>query len=423
MNHKKWLIGAGLLALSAALAQGSGPLLFISTQFAQLEEVQRVKDVVLKGAPVAVDFVAQDGASFSSRLQAEQKAGKVTVSLAGGLHGDFAGVPAPTLDNLDDIAAKLKGRGIPSNLMTLGKLGTKNQKYIPWAQATYVMVANKQALPYLPAGADLNNLTYKQLIQWGKNIFDKTGQKRLGFPAGPNGLIHRFVQGFLLPSYAGTTVKRFKSPLAESAWKDMKALWSYSNPQSSGYNFMQEPLLSGEVWVAWDHVARLKDAVTQKPNDFVAFPVPSGPRGRGYMPVVVGLAIPAGAPNRAGAAAMIDFLTKPAAQAATLRENAFFPVIDGDLPGDLSQGIKLLAGAVNKQLGKGSVVALLPVGLGAQNGEFNKIYIDTFQRIILRNQAIPDALSTEADALNKIMDTANVPCWAPDSGPAPCEAE
>ena len=47
--------------------------------------------------------------------------------------------------------------------MTLGKLGTAQQLYIPWMQATYIMAANKKALPYLPAGADINALTYEQL--------------------------------------------------------------------------------------------------------------------------------------------------------------------------------------------------------------------------------------------------------------------
>ena len=42
---------------------------------------------------------------------------------------------------------------------------------------------------------------------------------------------------------------------------------------------MQEPLLTGEVWVAFDHVARLADAFNQKPDDFVAFPAPAGPGG------------------------------------------------------------------------------------------------------------------------------------------------
>ena len=57
------------------------------------------------------------------------------------------------LQPIDDVAAKLAGRGIPASLMQLGKLGTPNQQYIPWMQATYVLAVNKKALPYLPARA------------------------------------------------------------------------------------------------------------------------------------------------------------------------------------------------------------------------------------------------------------------------------
>jgi len=44
------------------------------------------------------------------------------------------------------------------------------------------------------------------------------------------------------------------------------------------------------VWIAWDHIARVKDALTTQPDQFVAFPAPAGPKGRGYMPVIAGLA-------------------------------------------------------------------------------------------------------------------------------------
>lgn len=410
-NLKWWLIGAGTLA-GVALAQGAGKVLFISTQFAQVAESQAMRTVILKGGPADVDFLGQDTAAFISRIQAEQKSGKVGSSLLGGLHGDFSTIP-DNLDNVDDVLAKMKGRGLPNSMIALGKLGTKNQKYIPWAQATYVMVANKKALEYLPSGVDLGKITYKQLAAWGKNIKDKTGQNRLGFPAGPNGLIHRFVQGYLLPSYTSSVVTRFKSPLAVEAWKDMQNIWQYTNPQSTSYNFMQEPLMSGEVWVAWDHVARLKDALDKAPNDYVVFPAPSGPRGRSYMPVIVGLAIPKGAPNRAGAVATVDYLLQNKAQMALPREVGFFPVIDDKLPADLPQGTKLMVSAVAAQA-KTGVVSLLPMGLGAAGGEFNKAYIDTFQRIIIRKQNIQDALNTQAQAINTILNNAKAPCWAPD---------
>ena len=63
-------------------------------------------------------------------------------------------------------------RGIPANLMELGKLGTAQQQYIPWMQATYVMVANKQALQYLPAGADVRAYMNQAAFLLGAGIAD-----------------------------------------------------------------------------------------------------------------------------------------------------------------------------------------------------------------------------------------------------------
>jgi multiple sugar transport system substrate-binding protein len=32
---------------------------------------------------------------------------------------------------------------------------------------------------------------------------------------------------------------------------------------------MQEPLLSGDVWIGFDHIARVLDALRQKPDQFL----------------------------------------------------------------------------------------------------------------------------------------------------------
>jgi hypothetical protein len=60
--------------------------------------------------------------------------------------------------------------------MRLGKFGTAHQLYIPWMQASYIMVANREALSYLPAGADINALSYDQLASWASAIQEKTGR-------------------------------------------------------------------------------------------------------------------------------------------------------------------------------------------------------------------------------------------------------
>ena len=407
----------------APATPGAQDVVFLSTQLRPIEEAQKVRDVLLKGAPQTT-FVTEEPAQLTVRMKAEQDAGKRTVSLVGALHGELQPlVPMGALEPLDDVAAKLADRGIPANLMTLAKLGTDRLMYIPWMQATYVMVVRKDALAYLPAGADVNALTYAQLAAWGKAIQEKTGQRRIGFPAGPKGLFARFLQGNLYPSYTASMVSEYRSAEAEAMWGEFKALWATVNPNATNYDFMQEPLLEGQVWIAWDHIARVKEALAAMPDKFLVVPPPAGPKGRAYMPVIAGFGIVKGAPNRAGAAALIEHLTKPETQVATAAEVGFFPVVNAQLPADLPVAVKLLADGIARTQGASdAVVALLPVGLGAKGGEFNKVYFDTFQRIVLRGENIKTVLDDEAAMMRAIINDTKAPCWAPDKaseGPCP----
>lgn len=420
---------AALFALATTLA-GSGlalaqsDTLFLSTQLRPVEEATLFRGMILNNAPQKVTYAVEEPGPFDVRVTAETRAGKRTVSLLGALHGEIQPLlGSGSLDPVDDLVAQARAAGVPENLITLGKLGTEKQQYIPWMQATYIMAAKKEALQYLPAGADINALTYAQLRDWAKAIQEKTGKRALGFPAGPKGLMARFFQGYLYPSYTGGVVSTFKSADAEAMWAEFKSLWAYVNPGSTNYDFMQEALLAGDVMIAFDHVARLKDALIAAPNAYVTFPAPAGPKGRGYMPVVVGLAIAKDAPNRPGAVATINHLLSAKTQVRVAANLGFFPVVKADLPADLSGGIKLLVEGVAKTQGaRDALVSLLPVGLGAKGGEFNKVYMDTFQRIVLRNEDIKSALAAQATALKAIMEETKAPCWAPDkasSGPCP----
>jgi multiple sugar transport system substrate-binding protein len=413
-----------LLGAATLSAEGWAETIFLSTQLRPIEEAQKVRNVILEGFPDQVEFIPEDAGPFLNRIRAEAEAGRVTVGVIGALHGDLPPVQGH-LDALDDVLAKLADRSFSEAYVELGRLGTEQQLYVPWMQATYIMAAHKSALGHLPQGADLNALTYAQLAEWGSNIEAATGERKLGFPAGPKGLMHRFFQGYLYPSYTGGVVRTFKSADAEAMWGEFKALWQHVNPRSASYDFMQEPLLAGEVLVAFDHTARLMDALRQKPDEFVAFPAPSAGKGRGYMPVLAGLAIPKGAPDRDASARLIDYMTRPETQAITLREVAFFPVVEVELPDELPEGVRLAAAAIAAQSGSADALpSLLPVGLGEKGGEFNKVFTDTFQRIVIRGQDVRAALDTEGGKLAQIMAETGAPCWAPDApsdGPCPVE--
>ena len=424
MRHlSAWFIIAGLLIAGAARAED---LVFLSTQLRPIEEAQKMRNLILKDFPHKVDYVTEQPAQLPVRIKAEQQGGTHTIDVVGALHGELQ--PLVTLEALvplDDLARSVKSRGVPDRLMTLGKFGTVHQLYIPWMQATYIMVANREALPYLPAGTDLNALSYDQLVLWASAVQEKTGKRMLGFPAGPQGLMHRFFEGFLYPSYTGGVVVPFRSEAAEAMWTQFASLWKSVNPNSTSYNFMQEPLLAGDVWIAFDHIARLLDALRQKPDQFIAFPAPAGPKGRGYMPVLAGLAVVKGAPDMNGAMALIDYLAQPATQIATARSVGFFPVVTADLPPDLDPGIKLGAAAIERtQSAKDALTALLPIGLGQRGGEFDKVFMDTFQLIVLRGQKPRAVLDREAETLRRLMTETGAPCWLPDPpSTGPCQVQ
>lgn len=423
IQSRLMLAGALAAVMTAAGTVGaSAQVLFWSTQAAPIEETQAMREQVLAGFEGGVDFQPQEVGPFVTRLEAELEAGTGSIGVVGALHGELS-TYADSWTDLSDV--DLGGIEVSEAFLELGKLGTDQQLYMPWMQANYVMAASKEALEYLPEGADINALTYDQFVEWMGVLASETGSPKFGFPAGPQGLKHRFFQGFLLPSYTGSTVTKFRSAEAETAWNKFKELWQYTNPASTNYAFMQEQLLNGDVWVAFDHVARLADAFNQRPDDFVAFPAPSGPVGRGFMPVLAGIAIPQGAPDVEQSKALVAYMMQPETQVATLRATNFFPVTDAPLPEDLPPSARALGEAITTMTsGEDALPALLPIGLGDLGGQFNQVYTDTFERIVLGNQDVRQVLDEQANTLRSLMEQAGAPCWAPDEpseGPCPVE--
>jgi multiple sugar transport system substrate-binding protein len=419
---------AGASRATAGPAQNVGKVTAFFGQFGAIAEQEGIRKYVFKGFRGDVDGVFAPITApnaFVDRVRAEAKAGKGGIDLLVGLHGDFVtfqneGLILP----VNDLAKQIKN--LPAPLVKIGKLGTANQFYIPHSTATYVMVANKDVLKYMPKGADINALTYGQVFAWAKAIRKGTGQNRFGLPASDTGLFHRFLQGFLVPSFTGGFVTNYRSKEAVQAWAYMRQLWQYTHPQSLSYAFMQDPLLSEEVLLGWDHVARLKTALDQRPDDLVAFPVPKGPKARSYMPVLVGMAIPKNAPNPAGGKALARHMLTISAQAQILSLTGFFPVVGGRLSKQISPGLLAEAAAVRKQQkARDAVQALLPIGIGAESGNFNKIYRDTFTRIVRNNENIQTVLKEQGDLLQEVFTKTGAPCWAPDppSGKAPCKVK
>src|SRR5215469_2836269 len=173
MFKKFALTSAILLGLLIAEARAD-ELSFLSTQLRPLEEAQKARTQILKGAPMPVAYLPEEPPQLPIHLQADEQ-GAHTISLVGALHGELA--PLVTLlQPLDQQKQLIASSGIPPHIAKLAQLGTDHVMYVPWMQATYIMAASKKALQYLPKGASLTTLTYAQLMEWATNAEAATGQ-------------------------------------------------------------------------------------------------------------------------------------------------------------------------------------------------------------------------------------------------------
>ncbi|HEU4798788.1 MAG TPA: ABC transporter substrate-binding protein, partial [bacterium] len=417
-----------LAGSGAAISAPAQEIVFTSNQFTPVEEQEWARNTLLarftQDTGIGVRFITEAEGPYVDRLLAEARAGRGSIDVTGTLHGIFPVFLANNaLRDMAEVQRTLEARRDRTffkDFLSAAKMeGTT--AFVPWMQATYLIAARKEALRYFPAGRNPMAMTYDDLLEWGANIRSATGQRRVGFPVGPRGLYGRFLHGYIYPSFTGSQVKRFKSPEAVEMWRYLRRLWGVSHPSSFVYEFMSEPLLLGEVWVAWDHVARIIPALRQRPDDFVVLPSPAGPRGRSFVSVVVGLSIPRTAPNAELGARLIEYLTRPATQVMTLQGVGFFPVSPEAGRTVPSGGLRVMAEGVSAQSGaRDARTALLPVGLGARTGEFVPLYVDTFTRIAVRGEDIQRVLNEQSRKLEELYRATNAPCSPPDPPARPC---
>ena len=75
----------------------------------------------------------------------------------------------------------------------------------------------------------------------------------------------------------------------------------------------------------------------------------------------------------------------------------------------------MAAAAIEKmQSAKEALPALLPLGLGQRGGEFDRVFMETFQLVVLRGEKPRAVLDREAETLNRLMTESGAPCWEPD---------
>jgi multiple sugar transport system substrate-binding protein len=420
------IAGPALAACSQSTTgakSGSNTLSMLSTQHTPTKEADAFRQILKQAdSTLTVNFNPGDTTTTITQVKSQVQAKSVKVNAFLGIHSDLSTLGPENLEDVSALVSELGSAGISAGNLALSKIGTDKNYYVPLEQATYVLAVNKKALDWLPAGADVNSLTYDQLLAWAKAGKTANGGKPIfGLPAGTKGLLHRFTQGYLYPSFTGGLVTTFRSADAVTAWQYFKELWSVTAPASTNVDFMQEPLAAGQVLVGWDHVARLVDAPKDKPDDWVMVPAPQGPKGRGYLAILNGVGIVKGSADQDKTKQLLKALVKPDVQLSILRQLAFFPTVQATIPTDLPPAIKLESDAVAKTQ-VGGLLSLPSVGMGSSDSKFTQVFKDCFTKIVLGRADIQKTLDAQAQTMQQLITDAGAPCWVPDpKSSGPCQ--
>jgi multiple sugar transport system substrate-binding protein len=125
-----WSALAVAMSVIAATPATAQQILFWSTQAQPVEETKKMREQVLAGFGKPVNYLPQEQGPFATRIEAELKAGKGSITLLGGLHGEFAAFANGFVD-LSDVLANAKDAKVSEAFVQLGKYGGKEQKYVP----------------------------------------------------------------------------------------------------------------------------------------------------------------------------------------------------------------------------------------------------------------------------------------------------
>lgn len=135
-------------------AEGSdGSVSLLTTQLTPAGEARLFRDSILEPFPGVVEVIPAEPETFAGIVAREIDAGVSSIGVIGALHGDFAPLAADGfLRDLSDVANAPRDRGFLSQYLEIARFGGTALTYLPWMQATFVMVARRDALAYLPDG-------------------------------------------------------------------------------------------------------------------------------------------------------------------------------------------------------------------------------------------------------------------------------
>ncbi|MCG2769021.1 MAG: extracellular solute-binding protein [Anaerolineae bacterium] len=279
-----------------------------------------------------------------------------------------------------------------------------HQYFIPVGADVYLLLANNKALPYLPAGVDIQNITWEEYAAWSNAIAEGEGEGKTVITGIPmKSWVYQFGGSAL--SY-GAGFPDINSPEAVKAWEIWASMGDAFIPTVLNVDNCVDPMMREEAWLTVFHCARAGQVYASNETQFTLAPAPKGPTGIGSIAGVSGYAILKGAPNYDLAVSFLEYITRPDNQVKIAKgTGGFIPPVQEAIDYVGNEAIDEVISKAVVVLEQG-VVSGVPGYLYQDWGAVKQVYDDIFVDMILNGDgtvdlAMLDAAQAKLDALLK----------------------
>jgi len=417
MKKKVFILVLLVLLLGSVALAGCGgssskeeeqTLVFTSRLWSVPAEQEFVRNEIIKPFEeennVKVDFQVSDDDTIFKQVKVQQDSNNVTtdiVTVHSGKMPDW--IDAGYVQDVTKLVDSWTDRTfMPTFDNDTNRDGVRY--FIPAAADVYLLLANQKAMPYLPEGADTDNLSWEQYAAWSNAIAKGEGVGKACVTGVPqNSLIYQF--GGTALSY-GAGFPEINTPGAVDAWKVWASMKDGFSPGVVNVANCTDPMKRGETWITVFHNARAGEAYGSNPTQFVLGPAPYGPAGIGTIAGVSGYAIVKGAPHQELAEKFLEYITRPDIQVKLSKgTGGFIPPIE--------EAVKYLGdSAEDEVINKALLVLNNGVTSGVPSAEYQdwgavkQVFDDVFHTMILKgdgtvDQALLDEAAAKIEALKK----------------------
>ncbi len=287
-------------------------------------------------------------------------------------------------------------KGLDSMMIFNGK-----RYFVPIGADVYLLIANKNALKYLPEGADVQDLTWEQVVEWSLAMAEGEGGGKYAVAGAPQQMLVYQYGGVILSYGGGFPV--VNSPGALQAWELLVKMQDAYTPRVLRYKSVVKPMKQEEAWLTVAHCARVGDIYKSNPSQFIIAPAPKGSAGIGSVAGTSGFAIMKGAPHKDLAIKLVEYMTRPEIQLKIAKgTGGFIPPVE--------EAIGLLGDSIEDEIIHKAlqvmdigVLAFIPSMFGEKWSLVKLVYEDAFKKLVLEAGAVDkaylDNAQEEIDAL------------------------